>query len=101
MMGGQARGHRLTVGVTTSFIDPWCDNRGGKRCALIDTLKGCSKHEFTRHLNSSHDAPFTSWDTTTISKIGPMIAVGLLQLRVLRQNLPNWARAAQSKQSEG
>jgi hypothetical protein len=30
-----------------------------------------------------------------------MIAVGLLQLRVLRQNLPNWARAAQSKQSEG
>jgi hypothetical protein len=43
---------------------------------------------FTRLPNSSHDVPATAWDEAIISKMGPTIAVGLLQLRVLRQNLP-------------
>jgi hypothetical protein len=38
-----------------------------------------SKHEFTHHPNSSHDAPSTSQDTVaTVSKTDPMIVVGLL-----------------------
>jgi hypothetical protein len=45
--------------------------------ALIGTIKGHSKHIFTRHPNSSHDVPTTLKDTTTVSKTGPMIVVGL------------------------
>jgi hypothetical protein len=44
---------------------------------------------FIRLLDSSHIMPITiAWDTTTVSKIGPMIVVGLPKLRVLRQNPP-------------
>jgi hypothetical protein len=35
---------------------------------------------------SSLDVPTTAWDMETVSKMGPMIVVGQLQLRVLRQN---------------
>jgi hypothetical protein len=59
-----------------------------KRRAPANTLKRRSKHEFTRHPNSSHDTPSTSWDTTTISKMGPIIAEGPANLRVPRQNPP-------------
>jgi hypothetical protein len=59
-----------------------------KRWALTDVGKGRSKHEFTCHPNSSHDVPSTSWDMTTVSKMGPKIAMGLQQIRVLRQNPP-------------
>jgi hypothetical protein len=43
---------------------------------------------FTCHPNTSHDVPATSRDTTIVSKMGPMIVVGLQQLRVQRQNPP-------------
>jgi hypothetical protein len=33
-----------------------------------------SKHMFTHHPNFSHDVP---WDMVTVSKTGPMIAMGL------------------------
>jgi hypothetical protein len=48
-----------------------------KRRAPIGVVKGCGKHEFTHHPNSSHDAPSTSRDMTTISKIVPTIVMGL------------------------
>jgi hypothetical protein len=37
-------------------------------------------------LDSSHIVPSTTRDTTTVSKTSLRIAVGLLELRVLRQN---------------
>jgi hypothetical protein len=74
-MGGHARGHRFTQMATTSFIAPWCNNRGDKAMGPYRH----SKHEFTHHPNSSHDAPSTSQDTVaTVSKTDPMIVVGLL-----------------------
>jgi hypothetical protein len=43
---------------------------------------------FTRLLDSLHIAPILiAWDTTTISKMGPTIAVVLLKLKVPRLNL--------------
>jgi hypothetical protein len=36
--------------------------------------------------DSLHIVPSTAWDTSIIFKMGPMIVVGLLELRVLRQN---------------
>jgi hypothetical protein len=30
MMGDCVRRCRVRVGATASFIDPWCNNRGGK-----------------------------------------------------------------------
>jgi hypothetical protein len=82
-MGDRTRGHRLCVGATTSFIAPWCNNRGGKAAALAGAIKRGSKHEFMHHLDSSHNAPSTSRDMTTISKMGPMITEGPAMLRVL------------------
>jgi hypothetical protein len=35
-----------------------------------------------------HIMPSTAWDIATISKMGPIIVVGLLKLRVQRQNPP-------------
>jgi hypothetical protein len=43
---------------------------------------------FTHHPNSLHDAPSTSLDMETVSKMGPTIAKGLQMLRVLMRNLP-------------
>jgi hypothetical protein len=39
-----------------------------------------------RHSNSLHDMPSTSWDMSTISKMGPTIAEGPAMLRVPRGN---------------
>jgi hypothetical protein len=48
-----------------------------------------SKPTFTRLPDSTHDVPTTTvWYMTIISKTGPKIVVGLLELRVLRQNPP-------------
>jgi hypothetical protein len=57
---------------------------------------------FTHLPVSSHVMPVTSRDAATISKMGPTIIVGLLKLRVLRQNLsarlaPPRANRARSK----
>jgi hypothetical protein len=41
---------------------------------------------FTRLPDSSHIVPIKSQDMATVSKMGPMIGVGLPKLRVLRQN---------------
>jgi hypothetical protein len=43
-------------------------------------------YTFTRPSYSSHTMPSTSRDTTTMSKTGHMIVVGLPMLRVLRQH---------------
>jgi hypothetical protein len=100
-MGGRARGHRFTQGRPPALYPHGVTTEEAKQQTLADVVKGCSKHEFTHHPNSSHDAPSTLKDMATVSKTGPTIVVGLLQLRVLRQNPPSWVRATQSKQSEG
>jgi hypothetical protein len=76
------------VGAAASFIAPRCNNRGGKAADPYKHSKGHSKHKFTHHPNSSHDAPSTSRDMATVSKTGPMITVGPQQLKVLRQIPP-------------
>jgi hypothetical protein len=84
-MGDCVRGCRLCTRVTTSFIALWCNNRGGKAASpLAGIVKRCSKHKFTRHPNSSHDMPSTSWDMAIVSKSGLMIAKGPTMLRVPR-----------------
>jgi hypothetical protein len=40
---------------------------------------------FTCLPDSSHDVPTTALDTIIVSKIGPMIDVGLLEFMVIRQ----------------
>jgi hypothetical protein len=45
--------------------------------------------------------PYTSWDTTTILKMGPTIVAGSAKAQGSRQNPLSWVRAAQSNQSEG
>jgi hypothetical protein len=40
---------------------------------------------FTCLPDSSHDVPTTVLDTIIVSKIGPMIGVGLLEFMVIRQ----------------
>jgi hypothetical protein len=59
-----------------------------KRQDLASAVKRRSKNEFTSHANSSHDTPSTSRDTSTVSKMGPMIVEGPATLWVLRQNPP-------------
>jgi hypothetical protein len=51
---------------------------------LQNVAKGL--YMFTCLPDSSHITPTTSWDTTTVSKMGLMIVVGLLKRWVLRQN---------------
>jgi hypothetical protein len=41
---------------------------------------------FTRLSNTLHDVPTESWDTVNVSKMGPTIVVGPIQLKVRRQN---------------
>jgi hypothetical protein len=41
----------------------------------------------TRLPDSLHIVPSIAWDMTTVSKMSPMIAFGLLELRVPRQTL--------------
>jgi hypothetical protein len=41
------------------------------------------------------------WDMTTVSKIGPMIAVGSAKSQGLKVKLANRVRGAQTKQIEG
>jgi hypothetical protein len=53
---------------------------------LLDAIKGHNKPMFICLPNSSHDVPPTTRDTTTVSKMGPIIVVWLLSLMVLRQN---------------
>jgi hypothetical protein len=55
---------------------------------LQGMVKRHSKPKSTCLLNSSHIIPTAIRDTTTISKTGPTIVVGLLKLRVPRQNSP-------------
>jgi hypothetical protein len=46
MMEDRVGGHRLSIGATTSYIDPRCNNRGGKRLGPAGAIKRCSKHKF-------------------------------------------------------
>jgi hypothetical protein len=47
-----------------------------------------SKPMFTRLPVSSYDMPTTkAWDMATITKMGTMIAMGMLELRVPKQNM--------------
>jgi hypothetical protein len=71
MMGDHARGRRLHAGATTNFIHYGVTTEEAKRRALARTVKRRSKHEFTRHANYSYNAPSTSQDTTTVSKMAP------------------------------
>jgi hypothetical protein len=52
---------------------------------------------FTRPSYSLHTMPSTSRDTTTVSKMGHTIAVGLPKHRVIRQNPP--VRSAPSRET--
>jgi hypothetical protein len=59
-----------------------------------------------RHLpSSSHIVPSLAWDTAIVPKLGPTIAVGLLELRVPRQNplvglAPPRANRARDKETQ-
>jgi hypothetical protein len=75
-MGDHARGCRLSIGATFSFIARGVTTEEAKRRAFTGVVKRCSKHEFTCHPNSWYDTPSTSQDTATISKMGPMIVEG-------------------------
>jgi hypothetical protein len=62
-------------------------NRGG------ETPNPCKMQQrilymFTRPSYSSHTTPSTPRNTTTVSKMGHTIVVGLLMLRVRRRNPP-------------
>jgi hypothetical protein len=52
--------------------------RGQSGGTLPGTIKGRSKPMFTRISNSSHDVPATVWDIAAVSKMNPMIVMGLL-----------------------
>jgi hypothetical protein len=45
--------------------------------------------------------PYASWDTTIISKMGPMIIVGSAKAQGSKEKPTNRVRATQSNQSEG
>jgi hypothetical protein len=79
MMGDRGRGHRLRVGATASVT-----TEEAKWQALAGAIKRCSKHEFTRHPNSTHDVPSTSCYMATVSKTGLTIAEGAATLSVPR-----------------
>jgi hypothetical protein len=64
------------VGATASFIVPRCNNQGDKEARLYKHGKKAQLKESYASSNSSYDMPYTSWDTTTISKTDPTIAVG-------------------------
>jgi hypothetical protein len=85
MVGDCVRGRRLRA----------------KRLGLAGAVKNPSKNEFMRHPDSSYDVPSTSWDTTTVSKIGPTIAVGSAKAQGSKVKPASQVRAAQSNQSEG
>jgi hypothetical protein len=53
------------------------------------------------HPDSSYDVPSTSWDMTTIYKMGPTIAEGSTKAQGSKVKPASRVRAAQSKQSEG
>jgi hypothetical protein len=54
---------------------------------LQNALKGIV-FGYTHTPDASRIGPYTTRDTTTTSKMGPMIVVGLRKLCVLRQNPP-------------
>jgi hypothetical protein len=73
-----ARGHGGVQRRPPIFITPWCHNREGKVAGPYKHNKGHSKLMFTCLPDSSHIVPTTTtWDTVTVSQIGPTIAEGL------------------------
>jgi hypothetical protein len=73
------KGNRLSSqhrGVTVEAV---------RQRTLAKCSKGCCIH-LHAHPDSSDIMPSTTRDMTTVSKIGPMISMGLLELRVPRQN---------------
>jgi hypothetical protein len=59
------------------FIAPWHYNEEAKRLDSIGTVKRCSKNNLYTSTDSSHNAPYTSWEySQAISEMGPTIAVG-------------------------
>jgi hypothetical protein len=55
---------------------------------------------FTCLPDSSHIVPATTaWDMTIVSKMGPMIAVGLPKLRVPRQNPPTGSACSRANRA--
>jgi hypothetical protein len=67
---------RLRRSDHANFIAPRCNNRGGKAVGLRRHGKKAQYKWFYASSDSLYDTPFTSWDTTTISKMGPTITVG-------------------------
>jgi hypothetical protein len=59
-----------------NFIAPQCNSRGAKWLDSIDAIKRCSKNDFTRHLTPRMMHPIRHRNTTTVSVMDPMIAVG-------------------------
>jgi hypothetical protein len=76
--GVHARGCRCAQGRLTALPPRSVTTEQAKQWALIGVEKGHSKPRFTHLPYSSHDVPPIVRDTITISKMGPMIAVGLL-----------------------
>jgi hypothetical protein len=85
-----ARGRKGAQGQLFVLIASRCHNHGGEAmdpCRMLYML--------TRLPNSSRIMPSTVQDMAIVSKTGPKIVVGLLEVMVLRQNLP--ARSASPK----
>jgi hypothetical protein len=75
--GARTIGRRFMQGRLLALFPRGVTTEEAERPAHIDIVKGRSKHKFTHHPNSSHDTPATPQDMVTISKMGPMIVVGL------------------------
>jgi hypothetical protein len=77
-MGVCVRGRRCCKGWPTTLYPYGVTTGEAKHQALIGTVKGRSRPTFTCLPYSSHDVPTIAQDTITISKMVPMIVVGLL-----------------------
>jgi hypothetical protein len=62
--------------------------------------KRCSKKNFMSS-DSSYDAPYTLWDTATVSEMGLTIVVGFVKAHDSKAKPTDRVKAAQGNQSEG
>jgi hypothetical protein len=86
MVGYRVGGCRLRRSYHASFIALMWNNRGGEAAGLHRCGKKCSKKRFYVTSDSSCGTPYTSWDTTTVSKTSPMIAMGCNKAQGLKEN---------------
>jgi hypothetical protein len=68
-----------------------------KRFDFTGAVKWHCKNDLYMSTNSSHDAPYTSWEYgQAVSKMGHMIAVGVCKSSGLEGETRQWVRAARA-----